>query len=89
MTDTAALPDIAISEIKHDSAEIEHLVTPFKVSRIGLGTMGDQRMDVGRNGRSGGDRRHPRGGRSWRPSDRYRAGLRLRPLGGDRGQGAG
>ena len=38
MTDTAALPDIAISEIKHDSAEIEHLVTPFKVSRIGLGT---------------------------------------------------
>ena len=38
MTDTAALPDIATSEIKHDSAEIEHLATPFKVSRIGLGT---------------------------------------------------
>ena len=38
MTDTAALPDIAISEIKRVSAEIEHLVTPFKVSRIGLGT---------------------------------------------------
>ena len=38
MTDMVALPDIAISEIKYDSAEIEHLVTPFKVSRIGLGT---------------------------------------------------
>src|SRR5271170_6051724 len=38
MTDTAALPDIATSQVKHDSAEIEHLATPFKVSRIGLGT---------------------------------------------------
>jgi aryl-alcohol dehydrogenase-like predicted oxidoreductase len=38
MTDTAALPDLATSQIKHDSAEIEHLATPFKVSRIGLGT---------------------------------------------------
>jgi aryl-alcohol dehydrogenase-like predicted oxidoreductase len=38
MTDTAALPDVATSEIKRDNAEIEHLVTPFKVSRIGLGT---------------------------------------------------
>jgi aryl-alcohol dehydrogenase-like predicted oxidoreductase len=38
MTDTAALPDVTTSEIKRDNAEIEHLVTPFKVSRIGLGT---------------------------------------------------
>jgi len=38
MTDTAALPDVTTSEIKRDNAEIEHLVTPFNVSRIGLGT---------------------------------------------------
>ena len=35
MTDTAAPPDIAASE---NNTEIEHLATPFKVSRIGLGT---------------------------------------------------
>ena len=35
MTDTAALPDVTTSEIERDNAEIEHLVTPFKVSRIG------------------------------------------------------
>jgi aryl-alcohol dehydrogenase-like predicted oxidoreductase len=38
MTDTAALPDATTSEIKRDTAEIEHLATPFKVTRIGLGT---------------------------------------------------
>jgi hypothetical protein len=38
MTYTGALPDIATSEIKRDDSAIEHLGTPFKVSRIGLGT---------------------------------------------------
>ena len=33
--------------------------------------------------------RHSRGCRSWRHADRYGASLWLRPLGGDRGQGAG
>ena len=89
MTDTAALPDIATSEIKHDSAEIEHLVTPFKVSRIGLGTWAIGGWMWGGTDETAAIARHPRGGRSWRHSDRYRAGLRLRPLGGDRGQGAG
>jgi aryl-alcohol dehydrogenase-like predicted oxidoreductase len=36
MTDLGALP--ATSEIKRDSSATEHLATPFKVSRIGLGT---------------------------------------------------
>ena len=38
MTYTGALPDIATSEIKRDNSAIGHLATPFKVSRIGLGT---------------------------------------------------
>lgn len=38
MTYTGALPDIATSEIKRDNSAIERLVTPLKVSRIGLGT---------------------------------------------------
>jgi aryl-alcohol dehydrogenase-like predicted oxidoreductase len=38
MTYTGALPDIATSEIKPDNSAIERLVTPLKVSRIGLGT---------------------------------------------------
>jgi aryl-alcohol dehydrogenase-like predicted oxidoreductase len=38
MTYTGVLPDIATSEIKRDDSAIEHLATPFKVSRIGLGT---------------------------------------------------
>ena len=49
MTDTAALPNIATSEIKHDSAEIEPLATPFKVSPHRPRHVGDRRMDVGRN----------------------------------------
>ena len=38
MTYTGALPKIATSEIKRDNSAIERLVTPLKVSRIGLGT---------------------------------------------------
>ena len=38
MTDTAAPPGIAASEKKDNTPEIELLATPFKVSRIGLGT---------------------------------------------------
>ena len=49
MTDTAALPDIATSEIKHDNAEIEYLATSFKVFAHRPRHMGDRRMDVGRN----------------------------------------